>query len=142
MFLGSGEFAVPILDALAGSPAVVLVGVNVVASNFMTRFDFTSEQLYSQSPATRKGVQDVPASRPVLIQAFISPEVPKEYVQVKSTLIGLLRQLDQLGGDRVRVRIVDTERFTEQADDAKRYGIGSSRSGAGGLSRMTCSWAR
>ena len=103
--------------------AVVLVGVNVVASNFMTRFDFTSEQLYSLSPATRKVVKDVPASRPVLIQAFISPEVPKEYVQVKSTLIGLLRQLDQLGGDRVRVRIVDTERFTEQADDAKRYGI-------------------
>ena len=44
---------------------------------------------------------------------------------VSSTLIGLLRQYDQAGGDRVRVRIINTEKFTDAADEAKRYGIDS-----------------
>jgi ABC-2 type transport system permease protein len=65
------------------------------------------------------------AERPVLIQAFISPEVPPELISTRSNLIGLLRQFAQVGGDRVRVRIVNTEKFTDQAEEAKRYGIDS-----------------
>lgn len=108
------------------SLAAILIGLNVVASNFTNRVDFTSEGLFSLSRATRKVVRDMPANRPVLIQAFVSPmgsAFPKEYVQVRSNLVGLLRELDNLGGDKVRVRIIETERYTEQADEAKRFGI-------------------
>lgn len=108
------------------SLAAILVGVNVVASNFTSRIDFTSEGLYSLSRATRKVVREIPVNRPVMIQAFVSPmssTFPKEYVQVRANLVGLLRELDSLGGDKVRVRIIETARFTTEADEAKRYGI-------------------
>src|SRR5262249_47862934 len=76
----------------------------------------------SLSPTTLKVLQSLKKERPVLIQAFISPEVPRELVAPRTTLIGLLRQFDQEGGDNLRVRIVSTERFTDSADEAKGYG--------------------
>ena len=36
-----------------------------------------------------------------------------------------MRQYSQFGGDKVRVRIVNTEKYTDQAEEAKRYGIDS-----------------
>lgn len=103
--------------------ALVLISANAVASQATRRVDFTSQKLYSLSPTTVKVLQSLKAERPVLIQAFISPEVPRELVSTRSSLIGLLRQFDQEGGNNLRVRIVSTEKFTDAADEAKRYGI-------------------
>src|SRR5262249_45819640 len=61
--------------------------------------------------------------KPIVIQAFVSPKVPGEYVATRSNLIGLLRQYDQIGGDKVRVRIVETDQFSTAAEEAKGYGI-------------------
>src|SRR5690606_19174699 len=55
--------------------------------------------------------------------AFISPEVPGEYVATRSNLIGMLRQYDRIGGDRVKVRIVETEQFSDAAEEARKFGI-------------------
>lgn len=109
--------------ARVAAVAVVLVSANAVAANATRRVDLTNEKLYSLSPTTLKVLQSLKKERPVLIQAFISPEVPRELVAPRTTLIGLLRQFDQEGGDNLRVRIVTTERFTDTADEAKRYGI-------------------
>lgn len=104
--------------------AIILISTNVIASSFAgMRFDFTGERIYSVFPKTREILYKVNPKRPVVIQAFISPQVPAEYVITRSNLIGLLRQYDQIGGDNVRVRIVDTEQFSTAADEAKGYGI-------------------
>ncbi|MFN9956808.1 MAG: Gldg family protein, partial [bacterium] len=100
-----------------------LIALNTAFARATTRLDLTSEKLYTLAPATRKVIESVPADRPILVQAFISPEVPRELAQSRSSLVGLLRQLDQLGGDRVRVRMVSTEKYTPAADEAKRYGV-------------------
>jgi ABC-2 type transport system permease protein len=105
------------------SLAIVLVCFNVVAANASTRLDLTSERLYSVFPTTRKVITEIKPERPVLIQAFISPQVPSNYVATRSNLIGLLRQYDQIGGDRLKVRIVETEQFSDAADEAKKFGI-------------------
>ncbi|MFM8583928.1 MAG: Gldg family protein, partial [Planctomycetaceae bacterium] len=102
---------------------VALVGLNVLASRATNRLDLTSERLFSVSPATRAVLDSIPADRPVQIEAFLSPEVPRELAQTRTSLVGLLRQFDDLGGDRLRVRIVSTEKFTNAADEAKNYGI-------------------
>jgi ABC-2 type transport system permease protein len=114
--------------------ALILISANAVAAQATRRIDFTSQKLYSLSPTTVKVLQSLKAERPVLIQAFISPEVPRELVSTRSSLIGLLRQFDQEGGNNLRVRIVSTEKFTDAADEAKKYGIepqeiGSERNG-------------
>jgi ABC-2 type transport system permease protein len=104
--------------------AVTLVCLNIAISGFAgMRADFTAERIYSVYPTTRETLRSIDAKKPVVIQAFISPKVPGEYVATRSNLIGLLRQFDQIGGDKVRVRIVETDQFSTAADEAKGFGI-------------------
>ncbi len=104
--------------------AVTLVCLNIAVSGFAgMRGDFTSERIYSVFPTTRETLRKIDPKKPVVIQAFISPKVPGEYVATRRNLIGLLRQFDQIGGDKVRVRIVDTDQFSTAADEAKGFGI-------------------
>ncbi len=107
----------------AAALAAILVSVNVAGAGANRRLDLTSEKLYSLSGTTKDVLGKVKPDRPVLIQAFISPEVPRDLVSTRSTLIGLLRQYDQEAGGRVRIRIVNTEKFTDTAEEAVRYGI-------------------
>lgn len=103
--------------------ALILISVNAVAGAGTRRLDLTSEKLFSVSKTTSGVLESLKAEHPITIQAFVSPDVPRELVQTRTTLIGLLRQYDQIGGNNLRVRIVSTERYTDAADEAKRYGI-------------------
>lgn len=105
--------------------AVTLVSVNVFFSNWNKRADVTSERLYSISSTTHGVLSELPADRTMLVQAFISPEVPREYVPARTTLLGVLKQFDQAGGKQLEVRIVNTEQFSQQAEEAKTFGINS-----------------
>jgi len=105
------------------SLATILCSLNFAAAGVNRRLDLTAEKLYSVYPSTRSTIQKIDSKRPILIQAFISPTVPGEYVATRTNLIGLLRQFDQIGGDRLRVRIVDTEPYSQAADEAKKFGI-------------------
>ncbi len=105
--------------------AAILISANVVAAGASRRLDLTSEKLYSLSKTTKEVLNNLKPDRPVLIQAFISREVPHELVSARSTLIGLLRQFDQAGGNKLRVSIKNTEKFSDAAEEARRYGIES-----------------
>lgn len=106
-----------------GALGVMLSCATAWAGYAAYRMDATSEQLFSLSAATHKIVGNLEAERPIEIQAFLSPEVPREYVDTRKQLVGLLRQFDELGGNRLEVRYVDVEPFSEQADEAKHFGI-------------------
>lgn len=104
--------------------AVTLICLNIAISGFAgMRADLTAEHIYSVFTTTREVIRTIDPKRPIVIQAFISPKVPGEYVATRSNLIGLLRQYDQIGGDKVRVRIVETDQFSTAADEAKGFGI-------------------
>ena len=87
------------------------------------RMDATAEQLFSLSSATEKVLDEIESERPIEIQAFLSPEVPSEYVDTRRNLVGLLRQFDDKGGDSVNVRYVDVEEFSKEASEAEHFGI-------------------
>lgn len=107
----------------AGCVAVMLSCVTTWAAYSALRVDATSEQLYSLSPTTRSVLDGLQPERPIEIQAFLSPEVPREYVDTRKQLIGMLRQFDELGGSGLAVRYVDVEPFSPQADEAEHFGI-------------------
>ncbi len=107
----------------AGALSAILISLNAIAVGANRRIDLTQERVYSLTPTTQKVLAGLKADRPVLIQAFVSPEVPRDLVPTRTTLVGLLRQYGQYGGDGVRVRIVNTEKYTDAAEEAKRYGI-------------------
>ncbi|PAY19696.1 ABC transporter permease [Rhodopirellula sp. SM50] len=105
------------------SVAVVLSCVTTWAGYSVLRVDATGERLFSLSDATRDLLDQLDSERPIEIQAFLSPDVPREYVETRKRLIGLLRQFDELGGKSLEVRYVDVQPFSQQADEAEHFGI-------------------
>jgi ABC-2 type transport system permease protein len=108
----------------AVSLLVVLIGLGTLVARFGFRSDWTSERLYSFSKTTRDLLAGLKFDRPVTIQAFVSRTPPRDYVAVKSTLLGLLSQYAQ-GSSNVTVRVVEVDPSSEQADEAKQFGIES-----------------
>ena len=103
---------------------VALVGVDVLVQAAGLRHDNSLEKLYTLSDESKKLIDEVPADRPVYIQAYVSPEVPRDYVRTKDSLVGLLREYAARGGNRIHLNIVEAEPFSEAARDArKQFGI-------------------
>ncbi len=85
--------------------------------------DTTSEKLHTLSPTTLEILKGIDKEKPVTIQAFISPDVPQDYVTIQKELKDKLREYDQRGGANVQVRFVDVEPYTESAEEASALGI-------------------
>lgn len=108
------------------SVAVILVSVNVLFDRFGGRMDVTEERLSSLSETTYKVLDELSPDKPVYIQAWItnSEEMPDGYIRTSDTLLGLLKEYDERGGDAVQVKIYRPERFSQEAQDAKdKFGI-------------------
>ena len=114
-----GHFAIRIVCLLVA----LLAGNSVVttASEALgLRFDMTGEGLYTLSDTTQDLVSKI--ENKVTIQAFISPEVPRDYVGQQTRLKGLLRQYDRMS-NQIEVRFVDVTPFSEAAEEAEHFGI-------------------
>jgi ABC-2 type transport system permease protein len=109
------------------SLVVIVAAFGVLAGRAGCRADLTSERLHSLTKYTREVLGKIDAGRPVQIQAFISPEVPPSYVQARKNLLDVLREVDAMGGDRVNLRIVETEDYTAEAREAEQFGIKSEK---------------
>ena len=98
--------------------------VTLIAARVGSRLDVTSEQIHSLAPGTVKLLQGLDPKKPVLIQAYLSPEVPRSYVDARANLINYLREFAAAGRDRIEPRIVDTVKYSPEAREAReRYGI-------------------
>ena len=103
---------------------LVSVGVIVQKTMGAWRIDATQERIHSLSPATISMIKKIPPDRPVFIQAYISPEVPREFVQTRRDLIEALNEYAAIGGSRLQVKIFPTETFSPASRDAEtRFGI-------------------
>ncbi len=106
--------------AARGLAALVAVaGVTVLVGRLGGRVDATAERLHSLSPDTRQLISSLDASRPVFIQAYLSPVVPRHFVQTRSNIVSMLREFDARGGDKIHANIIATEKFTEESREAR-----------------------
>lgn len=105
------------------SLAVILISLNVIVSYGSSRIDMTNEKIFSLSQTTKDLISKIDEKNPVTIEAFISPEVSREYVPIRKRLIGLLREYSQLGGKKLQVRFVDVVPFSKEEEEARLLDI-------------------
>jgi ABC-2 type transport system permease protein len=102
----------------------ILAATTILAGYSRARIDATSEKIHSLSPQTRALVQAIDPATPVFITAYLSPEVPRSYVDARNNLAGVLREISAAGGDRIQTRLVETLKYSQQAREAQeRFNI-------------------
>lgn len=119
---GSASMGVQYL-VRAASLAVAVTSLSYATSVLGGRIDLTKGGLFSLSDVSRKTVQSIDPKRPVTLTAYVSQDVPKEYLPVQKKLLGLLQQFDKIGGANVDVRIVPVEPVSKEAEEADNWGI-------------------
>lgn len=119
----AGQYAVRIAS-LAVALLALNYTVNGVSSSALTRLDLTGEKLFSLDKATLAVLDYAKENKKqVTIQAFVSEDVPRRFVNTRKQLLGLLKQLDFHGGNYVDVQITDVRPNSEEALAAQRLGI-------------------
>ncbi len=110
---------------LRGLAILAVVGsATVLAGRLGPRADVTSEQIHSLAPETLALIRNLDPNRPVFIRAYFSREVPRSYVEVRRNLIDFLSEFSALGRDKIFVRIINTEKYSPEAREARElYGI-------------------
>jgi ABC-2 type transport system permease protein len=98
---------------------VTVASLSYVASRAQIRRDLTSEGLSEISQQTRDLIDQVAAERPVVITAYVSKEVPKQYVGHRTRLLNLLRELEARSADALTVRIFEPELHSDEAQEAQ-----------------------
>ena len=100
--------------------AVAAIGLAVTGVNTLPRLDSTVEGIHSLSDESKKLLTQLDPKKPVIVSAFVSPDVPANLIQQKRSLLNLLSQFDHIGGDAVQQRVVITEPFSPEARDAEK----------------------
>ncbi|MFV8756752.1 Gldg family protein [Nannocystaceae bacterium ST9] len=88
------------------------------------RADLTAAGLSQITPSTKELISSIDESRPVVVTAYISKEVPRPYVAVRATLLNILREMEASGSAGLTVRIYEPEPFSPEATEAvEKFGI-------------------
>lgn len=92
------------------------------------RRDLTEGRVSSLAPATKTLIQNLESNQPIVIDAFISTEIPEVYAQTRYELINLLKEFRSEAakrGRKIEVNLYDDiELFSDEAALAEeRFGI-------------------
>ncbi len=108
---------------------VATTGAVVLFRNMdIVRYDATEGKVSSLAPATKNLIRNLDSDRPIVIDAFISADVPELYARTRYELINLLKEFRSEAskkGRDITVNLYDgIELFSEDANlAAQRFGI-------------------
>ncbi|MCA9704904.1 MAG: Gldg family protein [Myxococcales bacterium] len=106
------------------SLAMIVASATYIGHRTQARTDVTEEGLSRLTPETLGLIQTIEADRPVTVHAYVSEDVPGDYVEVRSRLLNILREMESSGGAGLSVRIVEPKEYSPQAEEAmEKYGI-------------------
>jgi len=89
---------------------LLAIGLSTVFifQHYNLRADLTEEKLSTLSPETRALLKDLNPAHPIIIEAFISPDVPEPYVQTQRDIKAILDEIRSICGEsNVKIRLHD-----------------------------------
>jgi ABC-2 type transport system permease protein len=103
---------------------VIAVSVTVFFANHDLRYDTTEGRVSSLSPDTIKLLRNLEPEHPIVIHAFISEQVPQDYVQTQYNMRSLLKEFASYSGD-IQLRMYDNLKpYSDEAKIAEeRFGV-------------------
>ena len=106
--------------------AIIIVAGSLTAffrNHDIVRVDATVAKLSQLSEGSLKLLDTIDGT--VEIEAYVSPreDFPEEYVQVRANLMSMLRELNNEGGDAIRVKVHEIESTSPAAETAENEGI-------------------
>ena len=117
----------------AACMVIMVIGVVLVVQHSplnRLRMDISERQVSTLAPSTTELLNKLSTAmgaddKPIKIEAYVSENMPSEYVKTKYDLVNLLREFDVLGGKRIDVNLYQGIRpFSQEAILAeKKYGI-------------------
>lgn len=78
----------------------VLVGINILAAYFHTRWDLTAEKRYTLTPATKNLLRGLDST--VTIEVFLKGDYPASFRQLAQSSQELLEEFREYGGNRIQ----------------------------------------
>jgi len=111
------------MDAYAslGLLGLVLLAANLLLSPKVARVDLTEQKVYTISPATAKTLRELDDL--VHIKAFISEQLPPQFVNLSQQVKDLLVEYQTYGGDKISVSYLDPKAGADATAEAQTYGI-------------------
>lgn len=101
---------------------IVIVLVNVIVSRFNLRFDFTQDNRYTLSKATKDLLKEL--DEPVTVKAYFTGEgLPPQYLQVKRDFKDLLIEYNSLSNGDLVYEFIDPSTDPELEQEAMQNGI-------------------
>lgn len=107
---------------------VLFFAVNILSNAALTRWraDLTENNLYTLSAGTRSVLADL--DEPVTLRLFRSREITTRLPAIAPyarRVEDLLREYQRHAGGGINLEIIDPEPFSEEEDQAQRYGVRS-----------------
>jgi ABC-2 type transport system permease protein len=100
------------------SLGAIIIGTTLFLSNHdYGRFDFTAGKVSSLSPQTRKLLSELENKYPIVIDAYISGDLPEQYAKTRSDLLSMLKEFRALASSDIRVNIHDN--LARASDEAR-----------------------
>jgi gliding-associated putative ABC transporter substrate-binding component GldG len=101
---------------------IVIVLVNVIVSRFNLRFDFTQDNRYTLSKATKDLLKNL--DEPVTVKAYFTAEgLPPQYLQVKRDFKDLLIEYNNISGGDLVYEFIDPSSNPDLEQEAMQNGI-------------------
>ena len=99
----------------------ILILINIIASKFFFRLDFTEDKRYSLSDATKNILKEL--KDPVTITAYFSENLPPNIAQVKQDFRDLLIEYANKSGNNIVYEFVNPNETQESEEKAQQAGI-------------------
>lgn len=97
-------------------------------NNDQLRYDATEGQVSSLSPTTTQVIRQLNPERPIVIDAYISADIPEQYAKTRYDLVTLLKEFEAIASSqRVKLQVRIYDNLEPSGEDAlrakKQYGI-------------------